>query len=361
VSPEWKGVRRSRTLSREHYGAKRLGGRPSVPQNHDFHEAAADNGSSVNPVDATLYPPLEPFAEQSLPVGGPHVLHVEQCGNPAGFPVIFLHGGPGSQIRPVHRRFFDPRFYRVVLFDQRGCGRSTPRGSIEENTTARLVEDIEALRGCLGLERAVLFGGSWGAALALAYAATYPRRAAALLLRGVFLGSREEVDWYLGGLGELVPQAWQALAQNAGPDLLRHYHGLVSRNDTVAAERWVAYEDAVMRLDAGEPAAGGGARDPGAVLARARIQLHYLAHGCFLRPGELLGGLARLGETRVLIVQGGQDRVCPPRTALELAGRLPHVDLRLIERGGHSATAPEMAAALRQAADDLRAPLREAA
>ena len=312
-------------------------------------------GFSVNTADSTLYPPLEPFAEQQLPVGGHHVIHVEECGNPTGFPVIFLHGGPGSQIRPIHRRFFDPRFYRVVLFDQRGCGRSIPRGSTEENTTARLVEDIEALRASLRLERTVLFGGSWGSTLALAYAAAYPRQVAAMVLRGVFLGSREEVDWYLGGLGELVPQAWQVLARDAGPDLLRHYHGLVSRNDAAAAERWVAYEDAVMRLDAGETAAaGGGAQDPGAVLARARIQLHYLAHGCFLRPGELLGGLARLVETRVLIVQGGRDQVCPKHVAIELAGRLPKAELRLVEGGGHSATGPQMAAALRRATDDLR-------
>lgn len=315
-------------------------------------------GFSVNPADSTLYPPLEPFAQQQLAVGGPHVLHVEECGNPSGFPVIFLHGGPGSQARPVHRRFFDPRFYRVVLFDQRGCGRSTPRGCTDENTTERLVEDIEALRGRLGLEGAIVFGGSWGATLALAYAAAYPRRIAAMVLRGVFLASRQEVDWYLGGLGELVPQAWQVLAQDAGPDLLRHYHDLVSRNDAAAAERWVAYEDAVMRLDAGEPvAAAGAAQDPAAVLARARIQLHYLAHGCFLRPGELLGGLARLGKTRVLIVQGRRDLVCPPHTALELAARLPQAELRLVDGGGHSATGPEMAAALRRAADDLRATL----
>jgi len=313
----------------------------------------------VNAADSTLYPPLEPFAEQQLAVGGPHTLHVEQCGNPAGFPVIFLLRSPGSQVRPVHRRFFDPRFYRVVLFDQRGCGRSIPRGCTEENTTARLVEDIEILHERLGLEQAMLFGGSWGAALALAYAGTHPRRVAAMILRGVFLASREEVDWYLGGLGKLVPQAWEVLAQGAGPDLLRHYHGLVGRNDAAAAGRWLAYEEAVMRVEAGEgAAAGGGAQDPTADLARARVQLHYLAHGCFLHPGELLGGLARLGGTRALIVQGGRDLVCPPRTAIELAGRLPRAELRLVQDGGHSATGPEMAQALRRATDDLREALK---
>ena len=314
-------------------------------------------GSSVNLADSTLYPPLEPFAEQQLPVGGPHVLHVEQCGNPEGLPVFFLHGGPGSQVRPVHRRFFDPRFYRVVLFDQRGCGRSSPPGCTEENTTERLIEDIEALRRRLGIERAMLFGGSWGATLALAYAEAHPSRVSTMLLRGVFLASREEIDWYLGGLGALVPRAWASLAEGAGPDLLQHYHRLVERNDTPAAERWIAYEDAVMRLDAGEAATAGGAtQDPAAVLARARIQLHYLAHGCFLRPGELLDGLARLAETRVLIVQGARDRVCRPQAAIELARRLARAELRLVEDGGHSATAPEIAAALRRAADDLRVP-----
>ena len=309
----------------------------------------------MTPADSTLYPPLEPFAEQQFPVGGGHALHVEQCGNPAGFPVLFLHGGPGSQVRPVHRRFFDPAFYRVVLFDQRGCGRSTPRGRIEENTTAHLVRDIEALRGHLGLERLMVFAGSWGATLALAYAGAHPGRIAAMVLRGVFLGSREEVDWYLGGLGELVPQARQALAQGAGADLLEHYHGLVMRDDAAAAERWVAYEDAVMRLDAGDSAAAGGAQDPATVLGRARVQLHYLAHDCFLAPGELLSGVVPLRETPVLIVQGVRDRVCPPRAAIALAERLPRAGLRLVENGGHSATGAEMAAALRRATDDLRA------
>jgi proline iminopeptidase len=319
-----------------------------------FFSMAADNGASLNTVDSILYPALEPFAQQRLPVGGGHALYVEQSGNPRGFPAIFLHGGPGSHTRPLHRRFFDPRFYRIVLFDQRGCGRSTPLGSTAENTTRHLVEDIEALRKCLGLEQAMLFGGSWGATLALAYATAHPERVAAMVLRGVFLGTRGEVDWYLGGLGRLVPQAWQALAEGEGGDLVARYHGLVNQHDAAAAQRWVAYEEAVMALDSGEPAAVRGDGDVEGVLARAQVQLHHLAHDCFLEPGALLSGLTGLGETPVLIVQGGRDRVCPPGAALELAERLPRAELRLIENGGHSALAPEMAQALRRATDDLR-------
>jgi len=302
---------------------------------------------------ATLYPALEPFAQEELPVGGGHTLHIEQSGNPGGFPAIFLHGGPGSHTQPLHRRFFDPGFYRIILFDQRGCGRSVPAGGTEENTTTHLVGDIEALRARLGLGRVMLFGGSWGATLALAYGMAHPARVAAMVLRGVFLGTRGEVDWYLGGLGRRVPQAWQALAQGEGGDLLGRYHALVGQHDEAAARRWVAYEEALMRFDSGDPPSNT-AQTPGAVLARARVQLHYLAHDCFLAPGELVSGLARLAAVPVLIVQGKRDMVCPPRAALELAERLPRAELHLVEGGGHSAARPEMARALRRATDELR-------
>ena len=298
-----------------------------------------------------LYPALEPFAAQQLRVGDRHALYVEQSGNPDGFAVLFLHGGPGSHTRPVHRQFFDPSFYRIVLFDQRGCGRSTPSGCTEQNTTADLVEDIETLRWRLGLERMLLFGGSWGATLALAYAVRHPRRVAAMVLRGVFLGSRGEVDRYL-----------QTASLVEGGDALARYHALVNQPDEVAAraaaQRWVAYEEAVMNLEAGQHSPGA-TLEPAAALARARVQLHYLAHDCFLRPGELLASLGPLADIPVLIVQGGRDRVCPPRAARELARRLARAELRMIEDGGHSALAPEMASALRLATDDLRAILEK--
>ena len=293
-----------------------------------------------------LYPALDAFADWQLPVGDGHSLHVEQAGNPEGSPAIFLHGGPGSHTRPLHRQYFDPCFYHIVLFDQRGCGRSTPPGCTEENTTRHLVDDIEALRRLLGLERVMLFGGSWGATLALAYAAAHPQRVAAMVLRGVFLGTRAEVDQYLQGL-RLVE----------GGDPLARYHALVNQPDEAAAraaaQRWVGYEEAVMSLDTGKPQMPA-AQDPAAVLARARVQLHYLAHDCFLAPGELIAGLKGLAEIPVLIVQGSRDQVCPPAAAAQLAARLPRAELRLVEGGGHSATEPGMAQALRRAADDLR-------
>jgi proline iminopeptidase len=298
----------------------------------------------VNTAESTLYPALEPFAVEQVAVGGGHTLHVEQSGNPSGFPAIFFHGGPGSHTRAFHRRFFDPQFYRMVLYDQRGCGRSIPLGCVQENTTGHLIEDIEAVRKRLGLERMLLFGGSWGATLALAYAAVHPQRVAAMVLRGVFLGTRAEVERYLKGMGE-------------GGDVLARYHALVNQLDEAAAlaaaQRWIDYEDAVMRLGATGPDAGA-TPAPAAALARARVQLHYLVHDCFLEPGEILNSLTGLAQTPVLIVQGQRDRVCPPSAALALAERLPCAELRLIERGGHSAAEPAMAQALRRAADDLR-------
>jgi proline iminopeptidase len=313
--------------------------------------------------DEPLYPELEPFAVQQLAVDGGHTIHVEACGNPRGFPTVFLHGGPGSRTRAVHRRFFDPQFYRIVLFDQRGCGQSTPLGSTADNTTRHLVADIEAIRNRMGLDRVMLFGGSWGSTLALAYAVAHPDRVAGMVLRGVFFATRAEVDWYLDALRNFVPEAWEALAQGESENLLARYHGLVSGEDDrralAAARRWVAYEEAIMALDAGTKAAGpaGGAAD---VLARARIQLHYLVHDCFLAPGELASGLGRLAGAPALIVQGRLDLVCPPRAAYELARLLPRAELRLVERGGHSATEPEIARALRRATDDMRARLPNA-
>jgi proline iminopeptidase len=311
--------------------------------------------------DPDLYPALEPYMSARLPAGGAHAIYYEQSGNPAGFPALFLHGGPGSRTRAQHRRYFDPACYRIVLHDQRGCGKSEPLGATAANTTSHLVEDIEALRAHLGLERVLLFGGSWGSTLALAYAAAHPARVAGLVLRGVFLASRAEIDWYVEGLRRFVPRAWEALAQGAGERLVERYHAEVNDRDAdralAAARRWVRYEEAVMSLGAQAPAAEAEAGTE-ETLARARVQLHYLAHECFLAPDDLAAGLARLAQVPALIVQGALDMVCPPRTAFEVARALPRAELRLIARGGHSASEPEMARELRRATDDMRGMLR---
>jgi proline iminopeptidase len=307
-----------------------------------------------------LYPGLEPFDSNVLPVGGGHRVYYEQSGRRDGFPALFLHGGPGSHSRAQHRRYFDPAHYRIVLFDQRGCGQSAPRGETANNTTAHLVADIECLRKALGIERWLLFGGSWGSALALAYAATHPDAVAGLVLRGVFLGGRMELDWYLKGVRAFIPEAVERLQAGASRDLVRYYHAQVNHPDRsralAAASRWSAFEEQVMAI--GSPAAAGAPNsaptgDDDALLARARIQLHYLAAECFLRENELLDGAWRV-RAHTIIVQGRLDMVCPPVTAHALSRRLPSCELRIVEQGGHSGMQPLIAGALRQAADDMR-------
>lgn len=307
-----------------------------------------------------LYPLVQSFQSESLPVSAVHSLYVEQSGNPNGFPVLFLHGGPGSQTRPEHRRYFDPEFYRAILFDQRGCGRSTPAGCTEENTTWHLVEDIEAIRRKLGINKWLLFGGSWGSTLALAYATTFPQHVAGLILRGVFLASHSELDWYLDGLRRFVPEAWEMLANGSGRDLIQRYHVDVNHDDpkfaAEAARRWVAYENSVMAIGAAsQPSAQ---FDGSAVLSRARVQLHYLAADCFLRADELM---ERAGAVMApaIIVQGRSDMVCPPVTAYDLSKRLPEAQLRIVEQAGHAASGARLAGALRCAADDMRERMRE--
>lgn len=303
-----------------------------------------------------LYPVVAPYRTDWLDAGGDHRLYLEESGNPAGFPVLFVHGGPGSRTRPAHRRFFDPRFYRIVLFDQRGCGQSTPLGGTLNNTTAHLVADIEQLRRQLGVDRWLFFGGSWGSTLSLAYAIAHPDRVAGMVLRSVFLASDAEVQWYLSGLRHLLPQAWTEFAGDAGASIVGHYRALVERAEPeaalAAARRWWDYESRVMAL--GQSGGASGAPPAKEMLARARVQLHFLAHRCFLRPGELLDNLPKIGAKPAIVVQGAMDLVCPPSTAAAVAGRLPGAELRLVADGGHSALQPAMAAELCAATARMR-------
>jgi proline iminopeptidase len=312
-----------------------------------------------------LFPAVEPFAVDSLDVPGGHRLRYEQCGNPTGVPVVFLHGGPGSSINPGHRRFFDPAFYRAVLYDQRGCGQSTPRGGVDANTTQWLVDDLERLRSHLGMRRWLLFGGSWGATLALAYAQAHPEAVSGCILRGPFLGTDAEVEWFLTGLKRFLPEAWESFTRGASEltaaGVLRHYQSAIADEDGIAVEaaaRWASWESALMAI--GEAASASSAStDSRAILDRVRVQLHYLTHSCFLSPNQLMNGVPALKAIPAILLQGRRDLICPPETAHRIHRAWDGAQLRMIDEAGHSAMHPHLACALVQALNDIRPKLTE--
>jgi proline iminopeptidase len=318
---------------------------------------AVDENQAVGEV---LYRPLDPGRHDLLDVGGGHRIYFEESGNPNGFPVIFVHGGPGSQSRPIHRRFFDPDFFRIVLFDQRGCGQSMPLGSLSDNTTSHLLADMEILRRHLGVERWLLFGGSWGSTLILAYAMLHADRVAGMILRGVFLGSRAEVNWFLRGVRNFVPEAWAEFSRDAIGPLVDYYRcqtgSPVQEVAIEAAKRWCDYEASVM--EPGNSSSSPGTAVAADILARVRVQLHFLANGFFLKPNELLDNLWRMGTPPVMIVQGRLDMVCPPATAHAVAQGIAGAELHMVASGGHSALRPEIAAELCAATRRMHARLR---
>jgi len=307
---------------------------------------------------AGLYPPLEPRRSGWLPAGAGHRLYWEESGNPDGPAVIFLHGGPGAGSAPVHRRFFDPQHWRIVLYDQRGAGRSLPAASILDNTTDHLVADTEALRQHLGIERWLLFGGSWGSTLALAYGETHPERVTGFILRGVFLFRRWEVQWFLQGMGTFFPEAERAFREFLPEDeraepLPAYYHRLIDADPSVhlpAAQAWCAYEEACSRLvpDPGDP------RPAASALAMARIEAHYMVKRGFMVEGELLRKLRRIRALPAIIVQGRYDMVCPIRTAEEVARAWPGSELVVVPDAGHAALEDGIRAALVAATDRMR-------
>jgi len=321
----------------------------SREQYSDEHKSGAECRS--------LFPLVDPYASDTIAVEAGHRLHYEQCGNPRGAPVVVLHGGPGSGCSVAQRRFFDPLACRIVLFDQRGAGRSTPAGGIAHNDTGALIADLEALRTKLGIERWLVFGGSWGSTLALAYAQAHPQHVSGLVLRGVFLCRAEEIDWYLYGARRFVPAAWRAFASAVSPytDLLDAYHRRVFDGapevSLAAARAWNTYERALMA--AGAPNPCDTPPSDAVVLARCRIQLHYLVHRGFSPVHAILEYASRLHGIPCVIVQGRFDLVCPPTTAFELAGAYPSAELVLVESGVHSAFSPAMADALIAAAKRL--------
>lgn len=309
---------------------------------------------------SSLHPECLPYNQTVIPVTTTHSIYVEECGNPHGMPVIFLHGGPGSGCNPAQRRFFDPDHYRIILFDQRGCGRSQPAGETKENNTQALVADIETIRNYLQIERWHVFGGSWGSTLALAYANTHPSPVVSLTLRGIFLSRPHEIRWFLGQVALFFPEAWQTLLApvptSQRENILDYYASLVFDEDISisipAAIRWNAFEASIMSLIPKRDSA----EVNGAVeLARARVQIHYIQHLCFVDGDEMLQTAAKqLATIPTTIVQGRYDMVCPPQTAWELAQALPHASLVMVPDAGHSAMEPGTCQALLAATEQYK-------
>jgi len=309
--------------------------------------------SRNRPGFAHLHPTIKPYEEGWLEVGEGHRVYWEASGNPQGEAALLLHGGPGGAIMPRDRRFFDPRQYRIITFDQRGCGRSTPAGELHANTTAHLIDDMERLRLHLGVERWLLFGGSWGATLALAYAQTYPGHVHRLVLRGVFLARAGELRWlYQGGAAQFHPEAWQRfvgrLPAKGRRDAAGAYAEALARpmtDDTVALARaWCHWEDALMAGP--DSMASEESADDIGTWAAARIGAHYLAHGAFLQEGALLGGANRLNGLQGVIVQGRCDLVTPMATAWALHKAWPGSVLHVVEGAGHGSDEPGVTRAL---------------
>jgi proline iminopeptidase len=300
-----------------------------------------------------LFPPIEPYATGMLPLDRRHTMYWEQSGNPGGQPVVFLHGGPGAGATPTHRRFFDPAAYRIVVFDQRGAGRSTPLGEVHDNGTERLVADMELLRLQLGIERWVVFGGSWGSTLALAYAQAHPGRVRALVLRGIFLCRKAEVDWFLYGARTVFPEPWRAFAGHIPAaergDLLEAYYRRLTDPDPgvhmPAARAWSIYEGACSTLLPNPDTVAAFGEDRMA-LGLARIEAHFFRHEVRPPGRDLVRLIDRIRHIPATIVQGRYDMVCPIVSADELAGAWPEAHYVVVPDAGHSAMEPGIRAQL---------------
>lgn len=312
-------------------------------------------------IRAELYPPLEPFGAGMLALDHIHTMYWEQSGNPDGVPVLFLHGGPGAGSAPNHRRFFDPTHYRIVVFDQRGAGRSTPLGELRENTTLHLIADIERLRKHLGIGRWIIFGGSWGSTLALAYGTAHPACCAGFVLRGIFLCRQSEIDWFLYGLKHFFPEAWHAFA-NVIPaserrDLLAAYYQRLTHPDPAvhmpAARAWGIYEGSCSTLLPNPDTVAYFASDVVA-LGLARMEAHYFTHGIFLPENSLLDNVGKLRHEPAVIVQGRYDAVCPIVSADDLHCAWPEADYIVVPDAGHSAWEPGICAELVKATENFK-------
>ena len=317
-----------------------------------------------------LYPALEAATAEHLDVGDGHSLYVERCGVRGGIPAIFLHGGPGSGCKADHRQFFDPARYDVILFDQRGAGRSRPYGEVVHNDTASLIRDMETIRAHFAVDAWVVFGGSWGAALALAYAQTCPRRVLGMVLRGTFLARQRDVDWFFkDGACRLLPAQWQrfvdAVQAPADTDLIDHLHQQVFSADVAEVERiaraWEAWSGAVVMFSIDQAGGDGAAGDLTAAIAKTRIEMHYARHAYFLEENQLLRNVARLPRVPVSIVHGARDLTCAAEAAWSLHRAIDGSRLEILRTAGHLSSERAMVDALVRAADEMAQQLGGAA
>lgn len=311
-----------------------------------------------------LYPEIEPYKRSTLKVSELHELYYEEVGNPEGAPVVFLHGGPGGGVGEVYRRFFDPKFYRIILFDQRGAGKSTPTAELKDNTTWDLVDDIEKLREHCGVEKWMVFGGSWGSTLSLSYAIKHPQKVIALVLRGIFLCRKSEIHWfYQEGASHLYPDEWERylapIALDERGDLVQAYYkrltSEVESERLEAAKAWSRWEAATSKMQISQEAIED-FEDPVLANAFARIECHYFTNDAFMPSQTYLLDQARaqLSDIPTFIVQGRFDVVCPATTAWELKKAMPHAEFNLVQTAGHSCTEPGIKEALVDATERFK-------
>jgi proline iminopeptidase len=308
-----------------------------------------------------LFAPIEPYRSGHLVVDDLHTLYWEECGNPQGVPVLFLHGGPGAGLSPKHRQFFDPSYYRIVLFDQRGAGQSTPLGEVRQNTTSLLIDDIERLRQMLGIAQWLVFGGSWGSTLALAYGQAHPASCSGFVLRGIFLCTRPEVDFFLNGIKWFFPQAHEQFVADIPVaergDLLQAYAKRLFSDDSAqnlqAARAWGRYEGSCLHL-LPHPEVADQFGSDAVALGVGRLEAHYFLHDAFLTDDQLIRNVERIAHLPAIIIQGRYDVVCPAYSAWRLHQAWPQAGFEMIEDAGHAAFEPGIAQALVAATERFR-------
>jgi len=309
----------------------------------------------------SLFPEIEPYTSGYVSAGDGHSLYWEQCGNPEGVPVLFLHGGPGAGLSPSHRRFFDPAYYRIVLFDQRGAGQSTPLGEYRHNTTPLLVADIEAIRKMLAIEQWLVFGGSWGSTLALAYGQAHPAACLGFILRGIFLCTKAEVSWFINGMNWFFPEVYAefaaAIPADERDDLLQAYCRRLFSDDPAvylpAAKSWSRYESSCLFLTP-QASAVEEFEQVEVSLGLGRLEAHYMLHGGFMAEDQLINNISTIRHLPAVIVQGRYDVICPPNTAWRLHQAWPESVLHMIPDAGHAALESGTAAALVAATEQFK-------